>query len=54
MSKFKRLVEAVLELQAQGLSDAEIATALQCGRSVVEYIIAVYTEASVDAVWGAV
>ena len=53
MSQFKRLVEQVLEMQSQGLSDAEIARALQCGRSVVEYIVAVYADMdAVNAVWG--
>ena len=42
MSQFKRLVEKVLEMHSQGRTEAEIARALQCGRSVVEYVLAMY------------
>jgi orotate phosphoribosyltransferase-like protein len=47
MSQFKRLVEKVLWMHSQGQSEAEIARALQCGRSVVEYVLAVH--GAVDA-----
>ena len=55
MSQFKRLVEQVLEMQSQGMTDAEIAQSLQVGRSIVEYIVTVYADMdAVNAVWGAV
>ena len=53
MAQFKRLVVEVLSLNDAGLTIAEIARRLQCGRSVVEYIIAIYaTDHDVDATWG--
>ena len=44
MSKFKNLVIDILEMQEQGLDVVEIARVLQCGRSVVEYVIDTYAE----------
>ena len=48
MGQFKRLVDQIVEMQAQGLTEAEIARALQIGRSVVEYALEVH--GSVEAV----
>lgn len=42
MSKFKDLIIDILEMHERGASVAEIATALQVGRSVVEYAIDTY------------
>ena len=42
MSKFKDLIIDILEMYERGRSVAEIATALQLGRSVVEYAIDTY------------
>lgn len=42
MSQFKRLLHKILEMETQGLTEAEIARDLQIGRSVVEYVIATY------------
>ena len=44
MSKFKDLIIDILEMYERGRSVAEIATALQLGRSVVEYVIDTYAE----------
>jgi orotate phosphoribosyltransferase-like protein len=53
MSQFKRLVVAVLEMTSEGMTESEIARELHCGRSVVEYILAIYgTTAECTAVWG--
>lgn len=55
MAQFKRLVIEVLSLNDAGMTIAEIASRLQLGRSVVEYIIAIYaTDNDVEATWGAV
>lgn len=52
MAQFKRLVVEVLSLNDAGLTIAEIATRLQCGRSVIEYIIAIYaTDHDVEVTW---
>ena len=52
MAQFKRLVVEVLSLNDAGLTIAEIARRLQCGRSVIEYIIAIYaTDHDVDVTW---
>ena len=42
MSKFKDLIIDILEMYERGANVAEIATALQVGRSVVEYAIDTY------------
>jgi orotate phosphoribosyltransferase-like protein len=42
MSKFKNLIIDIMEMYGRGNNVAEIATALQCGRSVVEYVIDTY------------
>ena len=42
MSKFKNLVIDIMEMYERGRSVAEIATTLQVGRSVVEYVIDTY------------
>ena len=42
MGQFKTLVTEIMELQSQGLSEAEIARVLQVGRSVVEYALEMY------------
>ena len=44
MSKFKNLIIDILEMYERGLDVVEIARALQCGRSVVEYVIDTYAE----------
>ena len=44
MSKFKNLVIDIMEMYERGRTVAEIATALQLGRSVVEYVIDTYAE----------
>ena len=55
MAQFKRLIMKVLSLNDEGMTIAEIACRLQCGRSIVEYIIAIYaTDNDVEATWGAV
>ena len=55
MAQFKRLVIEVLSLNDAGMTIAEIASRLQLGRSVVEYIIAIYaTDNDVEATWGTV
>lgn len=48
MSKFKALIIDILEMYERGVDVAEIATVLQCGRSVVEYVIDTYAEALHD------
>ncbi len=47
MSQFKRLVEKVLELNQAGLSENEIAVAVQCSRGVVQYVLDTYAEGAV-------
>lgn len=42
MSQFKTLVMQILQLNEEGHTVAEIATVLQCGRSVVEYTLDLY------------
>jgi len=42
MSKFKDLIIDILEMSDRGATVAEIATKLQLGRSVVEYVIDTY------------
>ena len=42
MSQFKRLLDRILEMETQGLTEAEIARVLQIGRSVVEYALEMY------------
>ena len=48
MSKFKDLIIDILEMYERGRTVAEIATALQLGRSVVEYVIDTYAEVLQD------
>ena len=48
MSKFKTLIIGILEMYERGADVAEIATALQVGRSVVEYAIDTYAEVLQD------
>jgi orotate phosphoribosyltransferase-like protein len=48
MSKFKNLVIDIMEMYGRGRTVAEIATALQCGRSVVEYVIDTYAAELAD------
>jgi orotate phosphoribosyltransferase-like protein len=43
MSKFKDLIIDIMEMYSKGNNVAEIATVLQCGRSVVEYVIDNYS-----------
>jgi len=44
MAKFKNLVIDILEMYERGLDVVKIASALQCNRSVVEYVIDTYAE----------
>lgn len=44
MAQFKRLLETILEMQSQGLSEAEIAKATRCPLDFVQYAIAVHGE----------
>jgi hypothetical protein len=44
MGQFKRLLETILEMQSQGLSEAEIARATRCPLDFVEYALAVHGE----------
>ena len=46
MSQFKRLVEKVLWMHQEGLSESEIGQQLQIGRTVVEYFVEMYDEAA--------
>ena len=48
MSKFKDLIIDILEMSERGYTVAEIATTLQLGRSVVEYVIDTYGVALLD------
>ena len=48
MSKFKNLIIDIMEMYGRGNNVAEIATALQCGRSVVEYVIDTYAAELAD------
>ncbi len=48
MSKFKNLIIDILEMHERGRTVAEIATALQLGRSVVEYVIDTYAAELAD------
>jgi orotate phosphoribosyltransferase-like protein len=48
MSKFKNLVIDIMEMHERGRTVAEIATALQLGRSVVEYVIDTYAAELAD------
>lgn len=44
MSQFKRLVVEILDRAALGQNEAAIARELQCGRSVVDYVLTMYGE----------
>jgi orotate phosphoribosyltransferase-like protein len=48
MSKFKNLIIDILEMHERGRTVAEIATTLQLGRTVVEYVIDTYAAELAD------